>query len=170
MFREKYNSSMSNQPLRIRNFQDGDLEALYRIDQACFPADIAFSRGEFLFYLSHPKSIARVAEGPGGILGFVLARIEARQSAHVVTLDVVPEARRRNIGTVLMEALHEVIGRQGIRVFILEVGVGNMPAQRLYEKLGYERIEKLEGYYRGREDAYRMLRTTTPRKTRSIPV
>jgi ribosomal protein S18 acetylase RimI-like enzyme len=57
-----------------------------------------------------------------------------------------------------MRAFHKAIGKQGIGISILEVGVGNIPAQRLYEKLGYERIEMLEGYYRGREDAYRMLR------------
>jgi len=149
---------MSDPPLSIRNYQEGDLETLFDIDQTCFPADIAFSQREFIFYLSHPKSIARVAEEPGRILGFVLAIIETRRSAHLITLDVVPEARRRRIGTALMDAFHLEMGSQGIGISILEVAVENMPARRLYEKLGYKSIERLGGYYCGREDAYRMIR------------
>ena len=54
---------MSKLPTRIRKFQAGDFEALLQIDQICFPADIAFSRGELVFCLRHPKSIAWIAEG-----------------------------------------------------------------------------------------------------------
>ena len=57
-----------------------------------------------------------------------------------------------------MNRLHEALQRQGIRVSLLEVGMQNIPAQRLYEKLGYEVQGLLTGYYRGREDAYRMRR------------
>jgi ribosomal-protein-alanine N-acetyltransferase len=156
--REKYNSSMSELPLRIRNFQVDDLEALYQIDRICFPADIAFSRAELNLYVKHAKSIAWVAEGPDGILGFVLARIENPSCAHVMTLDVVPEARQRKIGTWLMNTLHSELMRQGIGATILEVGVRNFAARRLYEKLNYKYLGTLPGYYHGREDAYRMLR------------
>ncbi len=65
---------MPKLPIRIRKFQVGDFEALFQIDQICFPADIAFSRGELIFCLRHPKSIAWIAEGPGGILGFAVAQ------------------------------------------------------------------------------------------------
>ena len=149
---------MFPQPIKIRNFQTGDLDALYEIDQTCFPEDIAFSRAELTFYLSHSASIARVAEEDGRIIGFVLARIESPVFAHVLTLDVVPEVRRRKIGTALMEELHGMLGERGIRISILEVATGNAAAQRLYEKMQYEYLETLSGYYHGRGDAYRMAR------------
>ncbi len=149
---------MSGQPVKIRNFRAGDLEALYQIDQTCFPEDVAFSRTELTFYLNHPKSIARVAEGGGRILGFVLARIESPIFAHILTLDIVPEAWRRRIGTALMEELHGMLRDRGIEAAILEVSVKNEPAQRLYEKLDYQYLGTLSGYYHGREDAYRMAR------------
>jgi [ribosomal protein S18]-alanine N-acetyltransferase len=149
---------MSDLPLRIRSLHGRDWNALFEIDQICFPADIAFSRGEFAFYLNHPKSIARVAEGSGRILGFVLARVGQRSIAHVLTLDVIPEVRQHQIGTKLMEALHRELKKRGIGVCVLEVAIGNLAAQRLYEKLKYRYLETLIGYYRGREDAYRMVR------------
>jgi ribosomal-protein-alanine N-acetyltransferase len=149
---------MSEPPLRIRNFRAGDLETLYQIDRICFPEDIAFSRTELAFYLNHSQSIARVANEPGRILGFVLAHIENSSYAHVLTLDVVPEARRRKIGTALMETLHSKLKMKGIGAAILEVGIGNIPAQRLYERLHYQYLATLRGYYHGKDDAYRMAR------------
>jgi ribosomal-protein-alanine N-acetyltransferase len=157
--RAKYNSNMSESPPRIRDFQNEDLEELFKIDQICFPEDIAFSRTELLFYLNTSKRIARVVEeGSGKILGFVLARIENRWRAHVLTLDVIPEVRRQRIGTVLMTDLHNELKRQKIRASILEVSANNLPAQRLYMALQYRYLGTLSGYYRGREDAYRMAR------------
>jgi [ribosomal protein S18]-alanine N-acetyltransferase len=149
---------MSSPLLWIRDFRPEDLEAIYQIDQICFPADIAFSRKEFTEYLRHPWRIACIAEGTDGIAGFVLARIEKRFSAHVLTLDVVPEMRQRKAGTMLMHSLHAEMQKQGIRVSVLEVGTQNLAAQRLYKKLGYEIQSLLRGYYRGREDAFRMRR------------
>jgi len=150
---------MSRLPLRIRNSQADDLEALYQIDQICFPEDIAFSRIELAFYLNHPQSIAWVAEGTAaGILGFVLAHIENPARAHVLTLDVVPQARQRRIGTSLMDALHRELRKQKIEAIVLEVGVRNVPAQHLYDRLQYRYVRTLPGYYHGREDAYQLAR------------
>jgi [ribosomal protein S18]-alanine N-acetyltransferase len=148
---------MSSLPLRIRDFRTEDLKELYRIDQICFPPDIAFSQMEIYFYAKQPGGIARIAERQGRILGFVLAHRENRSSAHVLTLDVVPNVRRSGVGTALMNWLHEELRKQKVAFSVLEVGVLNRAAQRLYEKLGYQYKETLVGYYRGREDAYRMV-------------
>jgi [ribosomal protein S18]-alanine N-acetyltransferase len=153
---------MLESPLRIRNFQPQDLDALYQIDQICFPAHIAFSRAEFVSYLNHPKRIARVAETSGRIIGFILARIQRSSHAHILTLDVVPDARQCRVGTKLMTVLHKELERLKIGACVLEVGVRNIAAQRLYEKMHYKNIGVLSGYYREREDAYRMIRVRTP--------
>lgn len=149
---------MSQLPLRIRDFQTDDLETLCEIDRVCFPEDIAFTRAEFVFHLNHPKSITRVGEGLGRILGFVMAQIEMPSCAHLITLDVIPDARKRRIGTILMKTMHDELRQRGIGVAILEVSVRNLPAKRLYEKLRYQHLETLSGYYNGREDACRMVR------------
>ena len=94
----------------------------------------------------------------GRILGFVLALIESGSDAHIITLDVIPEARQQKIATRLMNEIHNELKKEGISVIFLEVGVNNLPAQCLYRGLHYQYIETLAGYYRGREDAYRMAR------------
>jgi ribosomal-protein-alanine N-acetyltransferase len=155
---EKYNSSMSALALRIRPFQTEDIGELHAIDRVCFPKHIAYSRQQLEQYLKHPKSFARLAVERERILGFVLARIDRKAGAHVLTLDITPEARRRGIGTSLMNELHAELHRRKVRVSVLEVGMDNIPAQRLYEELGYRYVGILPGYYHAGEDAYSMAR------------
>jgi ribosomal-protein-alanine N-acetyltransferase len=143
---------------RIRDFQTEDFESLYQIDQICFADSIAFSRKELAYYLRHPQCIARIADSPQGILGFVLARIESSIHAHVLTLDVVPECRLRKLGTSLMKALHDELQKKGIGASVLEVSVRNTAAQHLYKQLHYQYLSTIPGYYHGTEDAYRMAR------------
>lgn len=143
--------------LRIRDYREDDFSDLHSMDRVCFPDYIAFSRWELAFNLHHPQSITRVAESSGRIVGFVLARMEpGLRLAHIITLDVSPDARNRRIGTMLMEMLHQELAGLGIKSVILEVSVMNYPAQRLYDKLRYRQIGVLPGYYQGREDAYRL--------------
>ena len=99
-----------------------------------------------------------MGEAFGRILGFVIARIESRAFAHVITLDVIPEVRQQQVGITLMNTLHKELERRQVSTAILEVGARNLPAQRLYEKLQYRYRESLPGYYGGKEDAYRMER------------
>jgi [ribosomal protein S18]-alanine N-acetyltransferase len=149
---------MLETPLKIRNFKAEDLDAICRIDQICFPKYMAFSRAEFVSHLNSAKRIARVAETSGRIIGFILASIQSSLYAHVITLDIVPDIRRCHVGTKLMTILHRELERRKISGSMLEVSVHNIAAQRLYQKLQYKYIGILPGYYREREDAFRMIR------------
>ncbi len=140
----------------IRDARVSDLARLHEIDALCFDRDIAFSRAELLFYLRHARSHAKAAERMGTVVGFAIGRVEGEFHGHLITLDVVPEARRAGIGTALVEVVHDEFRRAGVFLAVLEVDVTNTGALRFYEKLGYERVETLRGYYRGRSDAYRM--------------
>jgi ribosomal protein S18 acetylase RimI-like enzyme len=141
----------------IRDYRVEEIAALHWIDGICFPADLAYSRAELRFYLMRPFSIGKVAERDGTILGFAVGWGKSGQEARVITLDVVPEARRCKVGTALMAALHEQFRKCGALQAALEVDAGNEGAQVFYRVLGYERKELLRGYYKGRGDAYRMV-------------
>jgi ribosomal-protein-alanine N-acetyltransferase len=157
--RRKYNPLMleSISPeLFIRAHKTDEAVCLHQIDQICFPSDIAFSRGELSFYLDHPGSVTRVAELDGRIVGFVVGRVLSHKLAHVLTLDVLPEVRRRRIGTLLMDSLHAEFRSRAIARVSLEVSTQNPAARRLYEALQYRSMEVLRGYYNNREDACRM--------------
>jgi [ribosomal protein S18]-alanine N-acetyltransferase len=153
-----YMPGINTTSLRIRSHRTTDLPRLHAIDQICFDSDIAFTRAEISFYLNHRNSISRVAEMMGCIIGFAVGRIEGNSSAHVLTLDVLPEARRSGIGTSLMNSLHEEFERREAVLIFLEVKSSDGGARKFYEALRYEYVETLRGYYNGREDAMRMIR------------
>ena len=145
--------------MRIRNYDRKDFRVLHAIDTACFPAHMAYSRVELLFFLGHRASISRVAEIAGQIVGFAVGLNEPGAAAHVVTLDVVAEARRLGVGTALMNVLHaEFRERRALQV-MLEVDAGNQAAQRFYLGLGYRRLGLIPGYYKGKGDAIAMTRS-----------
>lgn len=147
---------LSEAAFAIRNYRPEDFSTMHGIDRVCFPDYMAYSKVELAFFLGHPAAISKVADLGGRILGFVVGRIESAAHAHVITLDVIPEARRQGVGSALMSVLHEEFRGRGVLQSGLEVAVGNEGARRFYERLGYERTAVLRNYYQAQTDAYRM--------------
>lgn len=77
--------------------------------------------------------------------------------AHITTIGVAPEYRRRGLGEVLILDLFAEAMRRRCEWVTLEVRVSNEPAQRLYEKYGFTRRGIRRRYYSDNgEDAYIM--------------
>ncbi len=146
------------QGLHIRGFNPVDIHTLHQMDSVCFPADIAYSRAELQFYISHKNSITRIAELENEVVGFTVGRVIDRSTAHVITLDVIQSVRRSKVGSALIESLHREFRNKGARLSFLEVDIGNVAARRFYEAHKYRYVEVLPGYYNGRSDALRMVR------------
>lgn len=64
-------------------------------------------------------------------------------TAWVTRLGVTPHGRQRGIGRGLMDNLLENVHRLGLKVVILEVIKNNVPAQTLFESLGFEVLRDL---------------------------
>jgi ribosomal protein S18 acetylase RimI-like enzyme len=141
--------------IHLRLFQRSDFEALYRIDQACFPKGIAYGRLELKLYLGTPGSHCVIAEISDEIAGFILTE-RSGQRAHIITLDVLDAYRRRAIGAALLEAaevdaqLHEVD-----RVY-LETATTNEPAIAFWRKHGYREFGTIADYYGPGQNAFAM--------------
>ncbi len=77
--------------------------------------------------------------------------------AHITTIGVVPELRRRSLGELLFVTLVEEAIRRRARWVTLEVRVSNYGAQTLYEKYGFTRQGVRKRYYSDNgEDAHIM--------------
>jgi len=86
--------------------------------------------------------------------------------AHIATLASHPDWRGCGLGLWLLLALLDAAVARGAVTSTLEVRVGNTPARKLYEKLGYEMAGVRVRYYRDGEDG---LILTTP-ELLSLPV
>jgi len=153
-------------PIRIRQFQKSDFDTLWRIDQACFDPQLAYSRPEMAFYMRRPGSFTLVAEGgevsgnggsPAGILGFIVAETRSK-SGHIITIDVVAEARRAGVGSALLRAAEEQLVRAGVVAVALETPVNNEAAIRFYRQKGYFVERTVTGYYSNQLDALVMMK------------
>ena len=91
----------------------------------------------------------------GRLVGFGIMQFYAER-AHLNLLAVQPAVRRSGIGQRLVEWQEQVARVGGIPVVHLEVRANNPGAQAFYRRLGYRQVERLPGYYQGREAALRM--------------
>ena len=114
------------------------------------PWDETSIRGE----LENPLSLWLAATEPDGtVLGYVGSQT-VFEDADILNVCVAPEARRRGIAEALMTELERRLIPKGAEQITLEVRASNLPAIRLYEKLGYTQVGLRKGYYeKPREDA-----------------
>lgn len=71
----------------------------------------------------------------------------------ICNVAVCPPFRRMGVGEALMQAQRERGLARGLSIMFLEVRAGNTAAQRLYEKMGWEKVGVRRNYYSNpRED------------------
>ena len=145
-------------PFRIRKFQKTDFETLWQLDQACFDPQMAYSRPELAFYMRRPGAFTLVAEGErNSVLGFIVAEAR-RRSGHIITIDVVAEARRLGVGSALLKSAEEQLMEAGTLAVALETAVNNESAIQFYKDKGYFVEKTVPGYYSGQLDALVMVK------------
>jgi ribosomal protein S18 acetylase RimI-like enzyme len=164
----RYNGCVS---FSIRQFEKRDFETLWQIDQACFDLQLAYSRPELAFYMRRPSAFTLVAEknvngipaAPGKaigsksgnehrILGFIVAE-KRRTTGHIITIDVIAEARRIGVGSALLDAAERRLREEGAAGVELETAVNNEAAIRFYKQKGYFVEKTIRGYYSNHLDA-----------------
>lgn len=79
-----------------------------------------------------------------------------RKSAHLISVAVQTDYRRKGVATSLLRRALEFLIEQSIPELWLEVNLKNVDAINLYSKLGFEKTGVLEGYYSDGADAIRM--------------
>ncbi|MBS0386708.1 MAG: GNAT family N-acetyltransferase [Proteobacteria bacterium] len=109
--------------------------------------DKPWAEAEFAKLLDNAAVFALLAR-TSAPQGFVLAWAAAGD-AELLTVAVVPEARRRGIGASLVTAAGVAALVRGASHMHLEVGEDNAAARALYAKLGYEEAGRRHAYYAG---------------------
>ncbi len=135
----------------LREYRAGDVEAMFRLDEACFAEAFRFDRRSMRRFAEEERAVSIVAEAVAGeMAGFVIVQVEDGVG-YVVTLDVAETFRRGGLGARLLQAAEE---RAGVEVMALHVSTGNLGAIRFYERLGYELLGMQKGFYGAGGDAF----------------
>lgn len=149
---------------KLRKFEPDDLQDVMRINRVCLPENYT----DMFFVDLHQRfpDTFVVAEEDHEIVGYIMCRIEVGLSnfglgglirkGHVVSLAVMPQARRNGIASALLKAAMEgMVGYKAKQIY-LEVRVTNQAGVNLYKKLNLEVTRTIPGYYSDGEDAYVM--------------
>ncbi len=148
----------------LRKFKPSDLDMVVEINRICLPEN--YSPYFFMdLYERHPATFI-VAEEEQEIVGYIMCRIETGfpsfggigiyKKGHVVSIAVLPEHKRKGVGTALMKEAMKSMHMYKAKECYLEVRVSNKAAIGMYNKLGFQVIRASTGYYADGEDAYVM--------------
>jgi ribosomal-protein-alanine N-acetyltransferase len=117
-------------------------DALADLHRRSFQTPPPWSAADFSGLLADPLCFLLVE----GDAGFLLGRAVAGE-AELLTLAVLPEARRRGLGRKLVARFLYQARLRGAERAFLEVSAENAGALALYESAGFSPVGRRKGYY-----------------------
>jgi ribosomal protein S18 acetylase RimI-like enzyme len=132
------------------------IQALFEIEQRCFPGTTSYSKQQLRYLALHANSTC-LMERQGDLIRAFLIVIYRQGSltGHIETIDVDPTFQNQGIGLKLLRAAETDMRQRGMHWSQLELSEGNKAALELYRKGGYKFKEKIEGYYKYEHDGSR---------------
>ncbi len=142
----------------LRNARFSDVPQLARLDRICFD-EHAYSPELMMRFLELDLPCVVAEQEGGSMVGFAMVMPEPDERTCVlVTLDVLPEHRRRGLGTRMVAWCARVMldSYPQTELMWLTVGSRNEGARAFYGRLGFRVVDAIEGYY-GDDDAVVMV-------------
>lgn len=143
--------SLDQDHLRVRPMAAEDLLQVHAIDQKSFSSPWALKHFRYEME-ENPAShqwVAEIKSGDGSttiITGAIVVWLLVDE-IHIATIAVDPSFRRRKIATrLLCTALRAAISLGAVTA-TLEVRAGNLAAQHLYQKFGFQLVGRRKKYY-----------------------
>lgn len=139
----------------INEMKAEDVHELAELDKKCFK--IPWHEKSFADEYKNELAIYFIAR-ENGIIGYA-GFWNVSGEGDITNIAVLPEYRRKHIGSALMEAMIKKAVELGLSLLTLEVRKSNIAAQNLYKKYGFDIIGERKRYYSdNREDALIMTR------------
>ena len=154
-------------PVAIRSASVDDLDRIAEIEQACFSDPWTRDALASALALPHVRFFVgelapSAGDGERGTAGYVVALVLGDEG-EIADLAVLPAARRRGVGTALLDRTEKDLAARGVRTLYLEVRESNADALALYRSRGFEPVGRRRGYYRHPpEDALVLRRDLAP--------
>lgn len=131
-----------------------DMPSVLAIEEASF--EYSWSEEEFIRCLRQRNCIGMVAEQDDEVVGFMIYELH-KNRLHLLNFCVAPQARRRGIGTSMVEKLSSKLSQDRRNRITLEVRETNLIAQLFFRHQGFKAISVLRDFYEDTtEDAYLM--------------
>jgi ribosomal-protein-alanine N-acetyltransferase len=144
----------------VRPLTNEHLAEVLRLNIRCFRNGDNYTKYTFEYLLNEPRTLSyRMVTPNDDTVGFAFVMINETGAAHLTTIGVAPEHRRRGIAEMLIDHVENALRAREIGTIMLEVRVGNLAAQSLYRKCGYMAVQRIGKYYNNGEDCFLMIKS-----------
>lgn len=144
--------------MNIKKVTSKDLKKIKEIESMVFGKD-AFSEKlikklikENLFFLKLEKSSIKKH-----LIGFIIVIMDQNDCANIINVLINPKYQNKGYGSFLLnQTILKIKEFEKVKKIILNVNINNSSAIKLYEKIGFRIIQKINSYYQLRDSAYLM--------------
>lgn len=119
--------------------------SLAAIEKACFA--VPWSAAALESFLAQANAAAFAAQTDGLVCGYIGMYTAAGEEGNITNLAVLPDYRRRGIGSALLKALIAFSREIKLQKLMLEVRASNDAAIRLYRSFGFITVGMRKNYY-----------------------
>lgn len=144
---------MNEQKINIKYMQLSDLDEICKVEAEAY-GNHHWSRDAFINEYENNLAKYYIARNnDNNLLGYLGAWMIIDE-AHITTLAVSPNFKRKKVAQTLMNCFIEDCYKNMVKYITLEVRVSNEPAISLYKKFGFNSLGVRKGYYQdNNEDA-----------------
>lgn len=129
-----------------KDMQDALAEELFAVANAGFYGKSPWTLEQIKNTLGADSALILYAEVDQEIVGFLIAS-EDIEMADIYIVVVAEAFKQHAIGTQLFDYLIAYCQEQGIEAIVLETRKSNIPAIKLYERVGFEKVGLRRAYY-----------------------
>ena len=144
----------------IKPLTSEHIKDVLRLNLRCFTAGDSYNKHTLAYLLNDPRTLSyQTVAADGELVAFAFVMVNANGAAHLTTIGVAPEHRRRGIADEMLAHIEKKVRQKEITTVMLEVRVGNNAAQQLYGRAGYNVVQRIAAYYNNGEDCYLMMKS-----------
>lgn len=144
--------------MEVLRMSEEDVDEVWELDKLCFT--LPWSRESFADEMKNTLAYYYIIRDDSGILIAYCGFWNVADEGHITNVAVHPDFRCSGYGSILIDKLVETAKKLKLELLTLEVRAGNIPAQHLYKKYGFEILGKRPRYYAdNKEDALIMTKT-----------
>ena len=144
--------------MNIKRVTSKDLKKIIEIESMVFGKD-AFSEKlikklikENLFFFKLEKANIKKH-----LIGFVIVISDQKDCANIINFLINPKYQNKGYGSFLLNhTILKIKEFDKVKKIILNVNINNSSAIKLYEKIGFQIIQKINNYYQLKDSAYLM--------------
>ena len=145
--------------MKINSVSIKDLDEIFKLESNTFKKD-AFSKNSILNLILKNTFFFKLINNSNSneIVGFIIIIQDREDRVNLINLLISEQYQNKGYGSHLLKfTLNKIKEMNNIEVIVLNVNSKNKVAIWLYQKVGFQIVQKIENYYRQKKSAYLMI-------------